>query len=330
MRICVFGAGAVGGLIATRFAQAGHDVGVVARGAHLDAIRAGGLTLRVDGAGDVGPVRVAASGSPADLGRQDVVLVTLKGYALPSVAAGVAPLLGPDTVVVFLQNGVPWWYPRRAPARLPAPPDLGFLDPGGALERAVGLERVLGGIVYPSAEQPAPGVVRHVVSSRDDILVGEIDDRDTPRLAALRAVLAEAGFPSPVVPDLRHAAWNKLLVNASVSTLCCLAGHPMNILDRDPGLRDLARRALAEVLSVATSAGMAFDLDPAAMFAPERRFGPHRPSILQDFQRGRPLEIDALLTAPRAFAHAAGVPTPVLDSIAALLARKVADRDGGA
>jgi len=325
LRICVYGAGAVGGTIAARLAAGGHDVAVVARGEHLAAIRARGLELQADD--DSPPVlaRVQASDRPADLGPQEAVLVTLKATALPQLAATIGPLLSPDTMVVFLQNGLPWWYDIGLPARLPPPPDLSLLDPGGRLRAVVGGQRTLAGVTYPSCEAIAPGVVRALRVGRQDVLVGELDDSASPRVTALRAALVQAGIPSPPVADLRHVVWNKLLVNASVSTLCALAGHPMNILDRDPALRATAQRGFREVVAIARAHGMAFADDGAALFGPQQRFSGHKPSILQDRERGRPMEIDALLLAPLAFAASAGLAAPTLATIAALLARLAVD-----
>ena len=321
MRISVYGAGAIGGNLALRLALAGHDVSVVARGEHLAAIRTNGLELRIDDRPEPMRARVAASDQPSELGRQDVVFVTLKAAALGAMAREMEPLLGPDTMVAFLQNGIPWWYDLALPAHLPPAPDLGFLDPGGALHRLLGQRRTLGGIAYPSSEVVAPGVVRILSAGRHDILVAELDDSASARITALRQALEQAGIPSPEVPDIRLAAWNKLLVNASVSTLCALVGHPMAILDSDPALRALARRAFEEVIATAKASGMSSNMDPGAVFGPDRRFSTHKPSILQDRERGRPMEIDALLRAPLAFARARNVDTPTLDSIAALLAR---------
>lgn len=321
MRICIYGAGSIGGYIALKLALAGHEVSVVARGEHLGAIRNNGLELRFDDNRTPLRARVAASDRPAELGPQDAVFVTLKATAVTGMAADLPPLLRPDTAVAFLQNGVPWWYSLRMPAHLPKPPDLGILDPGGRLAALLGERHVMGGIAYPSNEVIAPGVVRTLAASRNDVLLAEIDGSATPRLATLHAALEQAGIPSPPVTDIRHTAWNKLLINASVSTLCALAGHPMTILDRDPALRAIARRGFEEVLAIAAAHDMRFTIDLESIFGPEKRFTPHNPSILQDRQRGRPMEIDALLMAPLAFARVAGVPAPTLETIATLLAR---------
>jgi 2-dehydropantoate 2-reductase len=325
MRICVYGAGSIGGYIALKLALAGHDVSVVARGVHLDAIRSNGLELRFDDGRTPLRARVSASDRPAELGSQDAVLVTLKATAVATMSGDLPPLLQPDTAVAFLQNGVPWWYGLRMPAHLPPPPDLGMLDPGGRLAALLGERHVMGGIAYPANEVIAPGVVRTLAASRNDVLLAEIDGGATPRLAALRTALEQAGIPSPPVADIRHTAWNKLLVNASVSTLCALAGHPMTILDRDPAMRAIARRAFEEVVAIAEAHGMRFAVDPESIFGAGKHFSPHNPSILQDRQRGRPMEIDALLMAPLAFARVARVPAPTLETIAALLARVGAD-----
>src|SRR5262245_23787363 len=180
MRICVYGAGAIGGNFAARLAAAGNDVSIVARGAHLEAIRAKGLTLL---AGDKKIVaKVKASDRPADLGQQDAVLVTLKASGHHALGGGIEPLLGPDTPVAFVQNGIPWWYGHGLSKDRPPAPDLSRLDPGGALARAVGLERTIGAVVTSSNHVIEPGVVRNISPDRNTVWVGEAEHRQTPRL----------------------------------------------------------------------------------------------------------------------------------------------------
>ena len=232
MRICVFGAGAVGSHFAVRLALAGHDVSCVMRGAHLDAVKANGLTLRV-GNGEF-KAKVSASSDPAALGRQDAVICTLKATGLPSLAEGLQPLLGEDTAVVFAQNGVPWWYDIGLSPKHPPVPDLAFLDPGGRLRAAIPKPLIVGGVVFSSNEVVAPGVVANLSPERNRLLIGECDDRASERVARLRAALNEASIDSPEVTQIRETIWSKLLTNMSMSVLCLLTGQTARAVRDDP------------------------------------------------------------------------------------------------
>src|SRR6185503_6483071 len=202
MRICIFGAGAVGSHFAVRLALAGHDVSCVMRGPHLAAVKANGLTLRVGEAKF--NARVKASDDTAALGTQDLVISTLKATGVASLASGLKPLLGADTPVIFAQNGIPWWYDIGLPADHPAPPDLSFLDPGGALRAAIPSERIIGGVIFSSNEVIAPGVVENLSPERNVLLIAECDDRESERIARLRAMLEAARIASSSVAEIRE------------------------------------------------------------------------------------------------------------------------------
>ncbi len=315
MRLCVFGAGAVGSHIAARLAQHGHEVSVVMRGAHLLAVQDKGIELHV--AGTVVRARVRASERPAELGRQDAVFVTLKGTGLAAFAAGAAPLLGPDTACVFVQNGVPWWYASGLGTSRPVPPDLSRLDPGGATAAAIGLARVVGAVVYSSNDLVAPGVVHNHSPGRNMLVLGETDDRSSTRVDALRMALAAAEILSPATADLRTAVWDKLLINFG-SSLCVPIGEPIRGVLEDPALVAVRARMIEEGRAIAAAHGV------DAALAPERPGGAqpsaHKPSMLQDYELGRPMEVEAILKAPLAFARAASVATPTLDALAAVVA----------
>jgi len=322
MRICIYGTGAVGGHFAVRLAAAGHAVSAVARGPVLAAIRSGGLELR--SAGESLRATVAASERPADLGPQDVVLCTLKATALADFAAGIAPLLGPGTLVAFAQNGIPWWYGQGIAAGRPQAPALPRLDPDGALARALEPRRVLGAVIHSSNEMVEPGVVVNDSPGRNVLHVGRPDDRQDAGVAAVRQALEGAGIASPPVPDIRQAIWRKLMLNMSASILCLLTGRKATVVRDDPRIGELFVRTAREGMAIAAAHGI--DL---AGFDPEtfRRDPPdHMPSVRQDYERGRPLELEALILAPQAFARAAGLDTPCLDAIAALAVRQGAER----
>ena len=318
MRICIFGAGAVGSHFAVRLALAGHEVSCVMRGPHLAAVKAKGLTLH---SGDAElSARVKASDDPAALGPQDVVISTLKATGLSSLATGLRPLLRDDTSVMFAQNGIPWWYDIGLSDH-PPPPDLGFLDPGGALRAAVAPERIIGGVIFSSNEITAPGVVTNLSPERNVLLISESDDREGERIALMRAALKEAAIDSPPVARIREAIWSKLLTNMSMSVLCLLTGQTARGVREDPALSDVVPRLLDEAQAVGQSCYAGLKRVTRTGAAPE-----HKPSILQDYELGRAMEIDVLVRAPAAFARAAGLSTPMLDLLAGLAIRQARDK----
>ena len=319
MRICIFGAGAVGSHFAVRLALAGHDVSCVMRGAHLEAVKAKGLTLRVDDAAF--SARVKASDDSADLGPQDLVISTLKANGLGSLVTGLQPLLRDDTRIVFAQNGIPWWYDIGLGADHPPPPDLGFLDPGGRLRSTVSQARIIGGVIFSANEIAEPGTVVNKSTERNMLLVGECDDRATPRIERVRAVLNEAAIQSPDVTRIRETIWSKLLTNMSMSVLCLITGQTARAVRDEPALRDVVPRLLDEANAVGQSCCPGVKRVTRSGPAPD-----HKPSLLQDYERGRPMEIDALVKAPAAFARAAGLSTPMLDMLAGLAIRQARDQ----
>jgi 2-dehydropantoate 2-reductase len=319
MRICIFGAGAVGSHFAVRLALAGHDVACVMRGAHLAAVRAKGLTLRVGDAEFT--AKVKASDDPAALGPQDVVISTLKATGVSGLADGLTPLLRDDTAVVFAQNGIPWWYDIGLPAEHPPSPDLAFLDPGGRLRAAIPRRRIIGGVIFSSNEVIAPGVVANLSPDRNRLMIGECDDQATERIERLRAALEAASIGSPEVAEIREAIWSKLLTNMSMSVLCLLSGQTARGVRDDPAFRDVIPRLLDEANAIGQSCIPNVKRLARTGPAPE-----HKPSILQDYELGRAMEIDVLVRAPAAFARAAGLSTPTLDMLAALAIQKARDK----
>ena len=316
MKICIYGAGAIGGHLAARFAKGGAEVSVIGRGAHLEAIRANGLTVHA--ADGVLHSRPRAATSAAELGPQDAVIVTTKAPALPSVAAGIAPLLGPDTSVAFIMNGIPWWYFDRHGGpmdgrRLPE------VDPGDAVRTAIGVERAIGGVVYSACSVVSPGVV---ISEHADIRVylGEPDGTLSARAQAIAAPMAAGGMPCPVVADIRHRVWGKLMGNITSGPLCLLSRMDMATTLRDPVLYAAAIRLAEEGAAIARALG--HDLGTSAEARVSRSAGiAHKPSILQDLELGRPMEVEALLKLPLRLGREMGVPTPTLELLVALAAQ---------
>jgi 2-dehydropantoate 2-reductase len=319
MRICIFGAGAVGSHLAVRLARAGNEVSCVMRGPHLAAVQQDGLTLRVGS--DEFKAKVKASDNPADLGPQDVVISTLKATGVAALATGAKPLLGDDTAIVFAQNGIPWWYDIGLPKGHPATPDLSFLDPGGALRAAIPRERIVGGVIFSSNEVTAPGVVENLSPERNMLLIGECDDREGERIARLRSVLEAAQFASAAVAQIRETIWSKLLTNMSMSIMCLLTGQTARAVRDEPLLKDVIPPLLDEANAIAQSACP--DVKRVSRTGPAPN---HKPSILQDFELGRAMEIDALVRAPAAFARQAGLTTPMMDMMGALATQRARDK----
>ena len=313
MKICVFGAGAVGGHAAARLARGGAEISVVARGAQLAAIQARGLEVRApDG---TFRVKVAASDDPSRLGPQDAVLVTLKAPSLPAMAATVAPLLGPDTAVAFAMNGIPWWYFYQEGG----PHDgrrLDRIDPGGAVWDAVGPQRAIGGVVNSACTVVEPGVVQ-VANARSQITLGEPDGTLSPRVEALCAALRAGGMGSQAVPDIRVRIWGKLMRNIASGPMGVLAGQPGSVLFHEDACCDALRRIVAEIGAVAAAMGCPVMAEPEQQIANALALR-HTASIVQDLQLGRPMEVDAIYTVPLDLARLAGVATPTLDLLIAL------------
>lgn len=319
MRICVFGAGAVGGHFAAQLAASGHEVSVVARGAHLEAIRRNGLTLLKGEERIVG--RVQATEDPKDLGPVDYVLVTLKATALPDLAERIVPLLGKDTAVVFAQNGIPWWYALGLSPARSRTPGLEVLDTGGKLARAIAPERVIGSVVYSANEVVEPGVVRNNAPGRNVLVLGEPDDRPTQRVRRLAAALEKSAIQAPVETDIRRSIWAKLVINLASSSIGVVTGGTVKENFSDPNLAELRKRMQAEGRAIAAAHGV--DTEGAPLPPPHTTGGPqHKTSMLQDYELGRPMEIDAILLAPLWFARAAQVPVPTLEAVIALAVHK--------
>ena len=316
MKICVFGAGAVGGHIAARLAAKGHDVSVVARGLHLQKIQEQGITLHHGDEVIRGRVRTS------DPGTQDFVIVALKANLLDTFADAAAPLLGPDTAVVFAQNGIPWWYASKAKA-----PDLSMLDPAKKLARTIDLKRVIGAVVYSANEVIEPGVIENHVPNNNMRVVGEADDRESDRVRTLRKILEESGMSSPRAPDIRAVIWSKLIQNLATAPLCTLTGATVAQVRADARLAALSKRIAEEGRAIAQACGINLALVPQRPGGGQSSGATqHKPSMLQDYERGRPMEVASLLLVPLAFAREAGVPAPALEAVVSLVAYRAAEK----
>ncbi len=319
MRICIYGAGAIGGYLAAGLSQVeGVELSVVARGAHLAAIRQSGLKLLVDGAARV--CRPAATDDPRDLGPQDYVIVCLKAHQAWETVERMAPLLGPETAVVTGQNGVPWWYTYGLAGELDgrfAGARLGSVDPGDRQWKALGPERAIGCVVYPATEIVEPGVVRHIYG--DKFALGEPVGSVSERCVRLANVLEKAGFAAPVLQDIRSEIWLKLWGNLCFNPISALTRATLDIVATEPALRTLSVRMMTEAEEIARRFGVTFRVELERRVDGAARVGAHRTSMLQDLEAGRPLEIDALLTSVQEMGRLAGVETPYIDMVLGLV-----------
>lgn len=315
MRVAIFGAGAIGGYLAAKLAAAGRvDLGLVARGEHLAAIRASGLRLIEGDADRTFPV--TASADPAELGVQDYVVLTMKAHSVPPALPSLAPLIGPDTAVVTMQNGIPWWYFYR----LGGPHDgtrVEAVDPGGAISAAIGPERAIGTAVYVAAEVEAPGVIRHTYGTR--VSLGEPSGEKSERAVRLADEMITAGMQAPVRTDIRSEIWVKLWGNLSFNPISALTDSTLADIVADAGTRAVARQMMVEAQAIAETLGVRFPIDVDKRIAGAGGVGAHRTSMLQDLERGRPMEIDALVTAVQDMGRLVEVPTPAIDAVLALV-----------
>lgn len=315
MKICIFGAGAIGGYMAVKLVQAGADVSLVARGPHLAAMKANGLTLIEEG-GERVTLPVAASDNAADLGEQDYVIVTLKAHSVPLVVGKMQPLIGDHTTVVSGVNGVPWWYFHK----LDGPHEgtrLASVDPGDAQWSGFGPDRVLGCVVYPAAEVVEPGVIKHIEGNRFSL--GEPDGSKSDRAVALSKVLMQAGLKAPVRPRIRDEIWVKLWGNLSFNPISALTHATLDVLCTDPGTRGVARGMMLEAQQIAEALGVKFPIDVERRIDGGAAVGAHRTSMWQDLDAGRPMEIDALVGSVQELGRLTDILTPTIDTVLALV-----------
>jgi 2-dehydropantoate 2-reductase len=314
MKVCIFGAGAIGGYMGVKLAKAGADVSLVARGPHLAAMQEKGLTLIEEG--ETTTVPVTASDDPAALGVQDYVIVTLKAHSVPPVVSKMAPLIGPNTTIVSGVNGVPWWYFHTLEGAHEGT-RLDSVDPGNVQWNGFGPDRVLGCVVYPAAEVIEPGVIKHIEGNRFSL--GEPDGSKSDRAQALSKILANAGLKAPVRPKLRDEIWVKLWGNLSFNPISALTHATLDVLCTDEGTRAVARNMMVEAQEIAERLGVKFPIDVDRRIAGGAAVGAHRTSMLQDLDQGRPMEIDALVASVQELGRVTGVPTPTIDTVLGLI-----------
>jgi 2-dehydropantoate 2-reductase len=310
MKICVFGAGAVGGLMAAWLARSGHEVSVVARGAALEAIRREGLRLRTKG--EVESFRIKAESDPARLGPQDYVLVTVKAQNLTEVAAVISPLLGKDTSVVTAMNGVPWWFFHRLRNQ-----NLESLDPGGKLARAIPTERIVGCVIHLAASTPEPGVIQQNMGSR--LILGEPGGKNTARTRRIAEAFTAAGFEVVISQSIEKDFWVKLLGNVSFNPVSALTVTTADQLIANQEVKAYMVEIMREVLAIGRAVGVDAGIDPEARIDMARALGAFKTSMHQDLEAGKRLEIDGLLAGTLEIARKAGVRAPFTESLYGLI-----------
>lgn len=322
-RICIYGAGAIGGHLAAKLAQVSDaTVSVVVRGDALAAIRKNGLTI--DSGGATMTVPVAATDDPATLGPQDYVVLTLKGPAVPAAVPGITALLGRDTTVVTAMNGIPYWYFHK----LGGPWEghrLACADPDGLQWDAIGPERALGAVVWTAASLTAPGIVRHTFGNRFDL--GEPDGSTSPRATTLSNIFESAGLEAPLTTDIRGAIWNKLWGNLSFNPVSALTLAALDAMATSSRTVPVLRAMMVEAQAIGEKLGVSFPMAVDARIAVAESVGPHKTSMLQDLERHRALEIEALTGVVAEMGRLVGVATPTIDAVLALTRARARNAD---
>jgi 2-dehydropantoate 2-reductase len=321
MKICVVGAGSIGGMLGAGLALAGADVTLIARGPHLEAIRANGLKL----VGHDGSERVAhnvkATSSMTEAGVQDVVILGMKAQQLPPVAADLRVMFGPDTVVVPTQNGIPFWYFQKHGGELDGR-TVEAVDPGGVCVRNIDKERIVGCVVYPAAKIAAPGVIHVIEGNRFPI--GELDGSESERVRRISDAFVRAGYKSPILPNIRAEMWLKLWGNLTFNPISALTHSTLVDICQYPLSRDLAAKMMAEAQTIANKLGIEFRVPLEKRIVGAEKVGQHKTSMLQDVEVGRVLEVDALVGAVVELGRMTDTPTPHIDAVYALT--KLLDR----
>src|SRR3982075_3447436 len=317
MKICIYGAGAIGGYLGVQLALAGADVSLVARGAHLAAMRADGLKLLIGDEERV--VHLRCTNNPAELGPQDFVIICLKAHSITGVIEAIQPLMGPLTRIVTAVNGIPYWYFYKHGNECEGS-TLEIIDPGGRQWRELSPERAIGCIVYPATEIEAPGVIRYVYGDRFPL--GEPSGEGRPDVQRLSALFIKAGMQAPILDRIRDEIWLKLWGNVCLNPISALTHATLDVICSDPATRALSKAIMLETQTIAETFGINFRVDVERRIEGARKVGAHKTSMLQDLERGRPMEIDPLVTVVQEMGLLTRIPTPALDTVLALVSQR--------
>jgi len=328
MKVAVVGAGAIGGYLGAKLALAGEEVTFIARGRNLEAIRAGGMKLVLEDGSEQTAAPVKAFQEPAQAGAQDFVLLTVKAHQVAALAPQLQAMYGPDTAVVTMQNGIPWWYFQHYGGELEGR-QVTSADPDGTIARHIEPRRIIGSVVYPAAHLVHPGVVQVVEGNR--FTLGELDGSTTPRIEAISQALVRSGLKAPIVADIRSEIWLKLWGNLSFNPISALTHATLVEICQFPLTRSLAAAMMTEAQEVAEKLGVTFRVSLEKRIAGAERVGAHKTSMLQDVQDGRAIEIEALVGSVAELGRMTATPTPHIDAVyacASLLARTLAAHNG--
>jgi len=317
MKVCIYGAGAIGGYLGVQLAQAGADVSLVARGAHLAAMKANGLKLLIGDEERV--VHPRCTDNPADLGPQDFIIICLKAHSITGVIDAMKPLIGSHTRIITAVNGIPYWYFYKH-GGVYENSMLESIDPGGRQWREFGPERAIGCIVYPATEIEAPGVIRHVYGDRFPI--GEPSGERSADVERLSALFVKAGLQAPVLDRIRDEIWLKLWGNVCLNPISALTHATLDVICSDPSTRALSKAIMLEAQTIAETFGAKLRVDVERRIEGARKVGAHKTSMLQDLERGRPMEIDPLVTVVQEMGRLTKTPTPSLDAVHALVVQR--------
>jgi len=317
MKICVYGAGAIGAYLGVQLASAGAEVSFVARGPHLAAMRENGVRLLIDGAERV--VKVRCTADSRELGKQDYVIIALKAHSVPGVVDAIQPLLGPDTAIVTAVNGIPYWYFYKHGGEF-ANRTLDSVDPDGRQWNVLTPERAIGCVVYPAAEISEPGVVRHVYGKKFPI--GEPSGERTQRIQALHEIMVAADLDAPIRDNIRDEIWLKLWGNLCFNPISALTHATLDVIAGDPATRAVARTMMMEAKAIGDRFNVHFRVDVEKRINGAGAVGAHKTSMLQDLEHGRPMEIDPLLTVVQEMGRMVGQATPTIDTVLALIKQR--------
>ena len=328
MKTAIIGAGAIGGYVGVKLALAGEDVTFMVRGANLDAIRKNGMKLIINDDTEYVARNVKAANNYDDAGQQDVVILAVKAHQVEAVANDVSKLFGPDTVVVTMQNGIPYWYFHKHGGELEGS-RLESVDPTGLISEKIPAQRVIGCVVYPASKLVAPGVVKHIEGDR--FPVGELDGSTSKRVTRVSESFTRAGFKAPVLDDVRAEIWLKLWGNLTFNPISALTHSTLVDICQNPLTRELAAAMMTEAQTIANKLGITFRVPLERRIAGAEKVGKHKTSMLQDFEAGREPEIEALVGSVVELGRLTHTPTPHIDTVyalAKLLAKTLAEERG--